>query len=232
MFNELTEALKADDIAATVAVTHEQDVHDAMTEQDEVEELASVFDELDDDDVYDEDLSADVEAVSTLADIDCEDDDDCDSDDILEEAGGIFSWIARHNSVGNYNDIVEQIEIELDTARTHHEIMRVRNEINTFSEEMREVIRSDFSRGFKHYFFWFMLTGIPGLVVGAVTKYFKEQPEAKAKVKAALVKMDGLLAKADKKLSSVKESVAAGNSDTEDLGSLNESDLHDLFIIK
>jgi hypothetical protein len=48
MFNELTEALKAEDIAATVAVAHEQDVHDAMSEQEEVEELATVFDELDD----------------------------------------------------------------------------------------------------------------------------------------------------------------------------------------
>jgi hypothetical protein len=44
--------------------------------------------------------------------------------------------------------------------------------------------------------------------------------------------MNGLLAKADKKLATVKESVVAGNANTEDLGSLNESDLHDLFIIK
>ena len=232
MFNELTEALKADDIAATVAVTHEQDMHDNMSEQDEVEDLATVFDELDDEDVYDEDLNAEVNAVTDLADIDCDDEDDCDSDDILEESGGVISWILRHNSVSNYNDLVGQIEVELSDARTHSEIMKVRNDIDTYCSEMREVIRSDFSRGFKHYIFWFLILGIAGLVIGAITKYFKEQPEAKAKVKAALVQMDGLMAKADKKLATVKESVASGNADTENLGSLNESDLHDLFIIK
>ena len=235
MFNELTEALKADDIAATVAVTHEQDMHDNMSEQDEVEDLATVFDELDDEDVYDEDLNAEVNAVTDLADIDCDDEDDCDSDsdDILEESGGVISWILRHNSVSGYNDLVGQIEVELSDARTHSEIMKIRYDIESYSNEMREVIRSDFSRGFKHYLFWFWLIGgLPGLAIGAVTKYFKEQPAAKAKIKAALVQMDGLLAKADKKLASVKESVASGNADTENLGSLNESDLHDLFIIK
>ena len=234
MFNELTEALKAEDIAATVAVAHAQDVHDAMSEQEEVEELATVFDELDDEDVYDEDLNAEVNAASDLADIDDdEDDNDSDSDDILEESGGVISWIIRHNSVSGYNDLVGQVEAELSDARTYSEILKIRSDIESYCKEMREVIRSDFSRGFKHYLFWFWLIGgIPGLAIGAVTKYFKEQPAAKAKIKAALVKMNGLLAKADKKLASVKESVAAGNADTENLGSLNESDLHDLFIIK
>ena len=233
MFNELTEALKADDIAATVAVAHEQDVHDAMSEQEEVEELATVFDELDDVDVYDEDLNAEVNAVTDLADIDCDDEDDSDSDDILEESGGVISWIIRHNSVSGYNDLVGQVEAELSDARSYSEILKIRSDIESYCNEMSEVIRSDFSRGFKHYLFWFWLIGgIPGLAIGAVTKYFKEQPAAKAKIKAALVKMDGLLAKADKKLATVKESVAAGNADTENLGSLNESDLHDLFIIK
>jgi hypothetical protein len=233
MFNELTEALKAEDIAAENAVKTEQDIHEAISEHDEVEELASVFDELDNDDVFDSDLNADVENVSSMDDdIDCDDDDDCDSDDILEESGGVISWIMRHNSVSGYNDLVGQIEVELSDARTHSEIMKIRNDIESYTTEMREVIRSDFSRGFKHYLFWFWLIGVPGLVIGAVTKYFKEQPAAKAKIKAALVKLEGLLAKADKKLASVKESVAAGNADTEDLGSLNESDLHDLFIIK
>ena len=234
MFNELTEALKAEDIAATVAVDHEQDVHDAMSEQEEVEELATVFDELDDEDVYDEDLNAEVNAASDLADIDDdEDDNDSDSDDILEESGGVISWIIRHNSVSGYNDLVGQVEAELSDARSYSEILKIRSDIESYCNEMSEVIRSDFSRGFKHYLFWFWLIGgLPGLAIGAVTKYFKEQPAAKAKIKAALVKMNGLLAKADKKLASVKESVAAGNADTENLGSLNESDLHDLFIIK
>ena len=93
MFNELTEALKAEDIAATVAVDHAQDVHDAMSEQEEVEELATVFDELDDADVYDEDLNAEVNAASDLADIEDEDDNDFDSDDILEESGGVIETI-------------------------------------------------------------------------------------------------------------------------------------------
>ena len=233
MFNELTEALKAEDIAATVAVAHEQDVHDAMSEQEEVEELATVFDELDDADVYDEDLNAEVNATSDLADIDDEDDNDSDSDDILEESGGVISWIIRHNSVSGYNDLVGQVEAELSDARSYSEILKIRSDIESYCNEMSEVIRSDFSRGFKHYLFWFWLIGgIPGLAIGAVTKYFKEQPAAKAKIKAALVKLEGLLAKADKKLASVKESNVAGNADTENLGSLNESDLHDLFIIK
>jgi hypothetical protein len=233
MFNELTEALKAEDIAATVAVAHEQDVHDAMSEQEEVEELATVFDELDDADVYDEDLNAEVNAASDLADIEDDDDNDSDSTDILEESGGVISWIIRHNSVSGYNDLVGQVEAELADARSYSEILKIRSDIESYCNEMSEVIRSDFSRGFKHYLFWFWLIGgFPGLAIGAVTKYFKEQPAAKAQVKAALVKMDGLLAKADKKLATVKESVVAGNADTEDLGSLNESDLHDLFIIK
>ena len=78
MFNELTEALKAEDIAATVAVTHEQDVHDAMSEQEEVEELATVFDELDNADLFNSDIHDDIDATSDALDIEDDSDDDGD----------------------------------------------------------------------------------------------------------------------------------------------------------
>ena len=232
MFNELTEALQVEDIAANAAIQNDQDIHDAISEQDEVEELATVFDELDNADLFNSDITNDIDDTSDALDIDDDDDDDGDSDDILEESGGVISWIVRQNSVSGYNDLVMQVESELNKATSYAEVMKIQGDIDSYATEMREVIRSDFSRGFKHFTFWLLLLGIPGIIAAGITKYFKETPTAKATVKAALLKMEALSDKAKKKLASVKEAAEFGNSNGKGLDSLNESDLHDLFIIR
>ena len=77
--------------------------------------------------------------------------------DMLEESGGVLSYLRRHTNSSNYKSLVSEVRNEITHAHTESELNKIKHEITEYIHEIQHRLPKGLSRSLKG-----------GLIAGAV----------------------------------------------------------------
>ena len=70
--------------------------------------------------------------------------------DMLEESGGVRSYIRRHANSSNYEQLVNEIKHEISNAHTKAEYETIRHDINKYISEIQHRLPDSVAKTVKH----------------------------------------------------------------------------------